>query len=277
MATHVGFIQSPNDLLKSLFEFNSKPEFYREVLSSSPKYFVHSVVRGRHIFGLSKFCVFKDIAVEEYVSEFRYKTNGGTAQNYISRKTNSSWVARSKVNTDVRIAFDRWITDFFPNYNLNNASFITIDNQKSSASYIRKISQNDLLEVLEKQKRIGVLGEKIAMKFEIDRLKKLGIKNPEVFHESVGNASAGYDIYSRHKSESRFIEVKASTQKGNFFYLTENEIKTLEKLKQKAYIYFVQIHDLKKNAGNVYKIIQDPISAINKNDSLIPVLYKVTI
>ena len=73
--------------MESTLEFFSKPEFWKATTGNAPKYFVHIQNGEKHSFGLSKFCAFKDISVEEYISTCRYKTNGGTTQKYIAKLT----------------------------------------------------------------------------------------------------------------------------------------------------------------------------------------------
>lgn len=84
MTTEYKFVDTVDELADSTLEFNDKPEFWKAALGSGPRYFVHVVDNGTHAFGLSKFCAFKNIAVEDYLNIYRYKTDGGTTQKHIA-------------------------------------------------------------------------------------------------------------------------------------------------------------------------------------------------
>jgi hypothetical protein len=274
------FVENSDQLIDSVVEFYSKPEYYKQVLRSSPKYFVHFKQNGTHLFGLSKFCACKNITVEEYISTYRYKTDGGTTQKHISRIINQQWIRRNNVDNEVKVAFDKWITDFFPNYSVVNASFITLTVKKSKLPQKRgSISLDALLKNLERQTQIGKVGEEIAYKFEIARYKEAGVNDSSFVVDIVSNknAAAGYDIYSSAKKETRFIEVKSSLSGTQDFYVTANEIQTLTTLGKEAFLYFVHIINLKRKIGNVYKIYQDPIRTLKNVLVITPLLYKAQI
>lgn len=265
------FVKNIDQLIDSTLEFNSKPEYWKAVLSSSPKYFTHININGENKFGLSKFCAFKDITVESYIKSHRYSTDGGTTQKHISKVTNINWVNRVNVNTKVGRDFDNWIKEFSPVYNVNNANFISL-----KLSGIRKLPKNispeTLLNKLKKQEEIGAIGEEIALKFEINRLKELGIKNPEknVDHVSKKNVAAGYDIYSVTKNETRFIEVKSTVSEGSDFYISKNEIETLKEFENEAFLYLVKVTNIAERKGSLVKQIKNPIKSIK----LEPILFK---
>lgn len=271
------FIDNKRELAQSIIEFFNKPEFWKATIGNAPRYFVHFENGDKHVFGLSKFCAFRNITVEQYISSLRYKTNGGITQKHIANLTKEDWVPRSKINKDVRVAFDKWITGFYPNYKLNNASFITIDQSIEVLSPREKfINPETLEERLRYQREIGKVGEQIALDYEINRLKENGVKNAEVYveHTSTINSAAGFDINCLVKDDLRFIEVKSSLNDNLDFYITENEFKTLEGLGDNAYIYFVHILDLGKKIGNVIRIVKNPIRKLSANGILKPILYK---
>jgi hypothetical protein len=271
------FVKDKDELADSLYEFYSKKEFWRPALSSSPRYFIHSNHKGRHYFGLSKFCVFRDITVEQYIMTFRYLTDGGKTQQYLSKCCKQQWIPFDSAATDVQNAFEQWIVEFFRTYKLSNANFITIDISTNVASRKKYISPEKLLGTLELQRRIGAAGEEIALRFEIKRLQAQGIKNPQskVHHESKRNAAAGYDIFSETRNETRYIEVKTSLTDTRDFFITENEYATLDTLADCAYIYFVKLDGITSLKGYVYKVLNNPIQALLQRGEISPIAYRV--
>ncbi len=124
--TKTTFATTIEDIANSVIKFNDNPKLRKAALGSSPKYFVHIKYKNQHAFGLSKFCAFNNITVENYLNEYRYKTNGSITQKYIAKLTKQSWVSRNNISNEIQLHFDNWISDIFPNYNLNKANFITI-------------------------------------------------------------------------------------------------------------------------------------------------------
>jgi len=124
--TNHRFIENTDELIDSTLEFHNKPEFWKAVLGSAPKYFVHITNNGKHIFGLSKFCAFKNITVENYLSTYREETNGTITQKHIAKVMDKHWISKNKIDSGIRQSFDNWISDFFPNYNRANALFIEV-------------------------------------------------------------------------------------------------------------------------------------------------------
>ncbi|ALM47422.1 hypothetical protein AMR72_00035 [Flavobacterium psychrophilum] len=271
------YVEKLDELYDSLFEFNEKPEFWRAALGSAPRYFVHTKFNGSHYFGMSKFCVLKKVTIEEYISNYRYITDGNNSQLIIKNRFNRKWIPRSGINSDIRKAFDKWILEFFPNYSIDNANFISLP-EKSVISISKKIVTPEELEnILDLKRKIGNIGENIAYNYEIERLKENGIKNASKYikHVALTNTASGFDISSITRKEERFIEVKSCVSKTDQFFLTENEVLTLERLADKAYIYCVVIPDLDPLQGYVYKVIENPIKLFMEKNLLEPVMYKV--
>lgn len=270
------FIDNEIELAESIVEFFEKPEFWRATIGNAPKYFVHIKNGNQHSFGLSKFCAFKNIEVEEYISEYRYKTNGGNTQKHISKITRKNWIPRKKIENEIREEFDNWITQFHPNYTLDNASFITISNFNQIKPEIKFVDPKTLEENLKLQREIGEIGEQIVIQYELNRLRNLGIKNAEKYieHTSKKNSAAGFDIGCFVKKDNRFIEVKSSLNNKLDFFITENEYCTLEKLGNEAYIYLVHITDYVKKEGKVFKTLRNPVKELKLTGSLKPIAYK---
>lgn len=120
------FIETIDNLKSSVIEFSTKPELWRNAVGPAPVYFVHLEHKGSHLFGLSKFCAFKDISIESYIYDKRHKTHGGTTQKHISKLTGLEWLPIDKADRSVKNAFTLWIHSFYPTYYLNKASLISI-------------------------------------------------------------------------------------------------------------------------------------------------------
>ena len=273
----VNYVEELSDLYDSLFEFNNKPEFWRAALGAAPRYFVHTICDGQHYFGMSKFCVLKDVTIEEYISTYRYLTDGNNSQLIIKNRFNKKWIPRDNIDSKIRKAFDSWILDFFPNYSIHNANFISLPGRAQKASAKKSVSPDELDAILDLKKRVGNVGELIAYDYELDRLKSQGIKNPSKYvkHVAATNTASGFDISSITRKGERFIEVKSCLSKNDVFYLTENEVSTLEKLGEKAFIYCVSISDLDSGEGSVYRVIDNPIEQLLQRNCLKPVMFQV--
>jgi hypothetical protein len=271
------YVEKLDELYDSLFEFNEKPEFWRAALGAAPRYFVHTQSGGRHYFGMSKFCVLKDISIEEYISNYRYITDGNNSQLIIKNRFERSWIPRENIDNKIRVAFDNWILEFFPNYSINNANFISLPERRKIPKQKKIVSPEELEEILDLKSRIGRIGETIAFKYEIERLATEGFKNSSKYvkHVAASNTTSGFDISSITRKEERFIEVKSSLSQTKEFYISENEVLTLERLGSKAFIYFVVVDNIENMTGTVYKIIKDPINIFRNKNLLQPIMYKV--
>ncbi len=90
--------------------------------------------------------------------------------------------------------------------------------------------------------------------------------------------AAGYDIYSKSRnSGERCIEVKASTGNPESFFITRNEIETLKKLRDTAYLYLVQVEDMKAAKGRVVREIQDPVQYLEEHGTLVPEVFSASL
>jgi hypothetical protein len=278
MSLHPAFIKTSADLLVSTMEFYSNEEYWKPVIGNNPRYFVHYQDVNTHMFGLSKYCAFRNVSVERYISAYRYETSGGITQKHIAAITKKQWMPRRAVNSMVRNAFDSWIGAFFPNYNVGNASFITIDLQQGVTINKGKksVTPEDLETRLKLQQEIGKIGEEIAFEYEVSRLKKLGVKNPSknVLHVSKSNCSAGYDIFSKLGKQERYIEVKSSVSLDGCFYISRGELRRLKELQEHAYIYLVHVTDVVNKKGTVYKEVNDPSAKLEQSGMIEPILYE---
>lgn len=135
------------------------------------------------------------------------------------------------------------------------------------------ISSERLKKRLESQKELGNHAENLVLKFEKQRLMKMGCSMQAKLVRKISdlNESAGYDIESFNGNNfninyDRFIEVKASYGKKIKFYWTRNEYNTAKKLKKNYWIYFV-INLSLSDTGPINPIIfHNPASFLTKSD-----------
>lgn len=172
------FVYSIDDLIDATLAFAESPEYWREAVGSHPKYFTHYLGGKFHRFGLSKFCAFRGISLEAYVTHYRRTTDGGVTQKHISKVTGVRWKPYSLVNPVIQREFEQWIESFFPHYDPREASIISLSlgQGKKKAPQGRKIqlSPGELAKKLERQTKVGQIGETIALAYEINRLALCG-------------------------------------------------------------------------------------------------------
>ena len=139
-----------------------------------------------------------------------------------------------------------------------------------------KISETEFDDILEKQKELGINGEQVVFKYEKEYLNKNGRSDlaKHIRHISKQSISEGYDIISYDlDGNSKYIEVKTSKRIDSSFYISDNELKTSERLEHKYWIYRVIFIDI-----NDYKIIkiQNPHKKIAEKEwQLQAILYLV--
>lgn len=138
----------------------------------------------------------------------------------------------------------------------------------------RTISADQLLAQLDRNSEIGLAGESVALRYELERLHKCGCPKPKdyVRHTALTDVGCGYDISSTWPGEVRCIEVKSTPRKGSDFFLTENERQVLSDLGDKAWLYRVVVEA--DGGGEVVSCLQDPIRHIDPGQ-LTPVVWRV--
>jgi hypothetical protein len=136
----------------------------------------------------------------------------------------------------------------------------------------QEISQKQIDDSLKIMKKIGNLGEEIALEYERERLVKLDCEkeaqNVERISEEVANA--GYDIRSfSGKSDDlihdRFIEVKSSTDSEFSIHWSHNEMEVAKKYPDNYWIYFIPKIDLLNQTSDEPILIQNPIKNVLEN------------
>ena len=139
----------------------------------------------------------------------------------------------------------------------------------------RKITQENLEDHLLRRKKIGVLGEQIALEFEKDRLAKIGCVQEAARVKLVSEefANAGYDMESFDRDKNGeihriYVEIKASTGDRIDFHWSANEIKKARLHEEDYWIYFVPGIDerTKKPSGDPIRF-QNPCKTIFDNTS----------
>ena len=160
-----------------------------------------------------------------------------------------------------------------------NKSLIQVDNRYSQFVYelvsdSRAISEQQLEQLLMENRRLGTKGENAVVKFEKQRLIKLGkfIQADLVKRISTINSAAGYDIESFDGNNdeifpNRFIEVKTTTQDDIRFYWTIYERKIAKKIKSKYWIYVLKSFNESNPEESLPITIQNPENVIPKHKS----------
>jgi hypothetical protein len=272
------FIENKSALVASVQAFMDAPEYWRDAISSKPKYFVCAFDKDKALFGLSKFCAFDSITLQEYVVKYRHHANGTQTQKKIAKVTGQHWIPLSEVSRNIKDSFEKWFSSIVGNrIGRENLHIMVIDDTPSNrAKSKRSISPEELEKQLHRQNEVGKIGEKIAVQYEIERLRNLGVKSPEtkVSHVAIVNVAAGFDIRSECPEGTRYIEVKSSTAFTGAFYVSPNEIDTLRMHADSGYIYMVEVTDLDSGEGVVKQEIANPFPEGERCQLLTPVLYK---
>ena len=136
----------------------------------------------------------------------------------------------------------------------------------------RDISQKTIDDSLRIMKKIGNLGEEIALEYERERLVKLDCEKEAQNVERISeeSANAGFDIRSFNgKSDDpihdRFIEVKSSTDSEFSIHWSHNEMEVAKKYPDNYWIYFIPKIDLLNQTSDEPILIQNPIKNVLEN------------
>lgn len=106
------------ELIKNLIKFNEATVGnQKNILGRTPKYYLHCVINGEHIFGLSKFCAVKKITVDDYLKVRKLPKqkrklvypDGTKTQNRIIEITKIQWQPFAKVEDGIKLAFEQWL------------------------------------------------------------------------------------------------------------------------------------------------------------------------
>jgi len=141
---------------------------------------------------------------------------------------------------------------------------------QSVRALARGISREDLEAILRHRREMGEAAERICLKFEKQRLARMGkaVHAELVEHTSKLDVSAGYDISSFDGTSDvlehdRFIEVKSSASSQLSFYWPRNEIAVARELRAMYWIYFFRGFRMSGGFQTlVPEMFQDPIRSI---------------
>ncbi len=136
------------------------------------------------------------------------------------------------------------------------------------------IKKIDYIKKAESDMKIGLLGEDLAMEYEMAKLRSQGYNDLAdlVEHVSIKSDGFGYDIVSYEmigtKMEKIFIEVKTTTNKLDVdFPVSRNEVE--ESNRKKGHYCIFRIYDAKSVTPSFYKVF----GKIEDNFELDPVSY----
>ncbi|GGK35854.1 hypothetical protein GCM10007962_32760 [Yeosuana aromativorans] len=150
---------------------------------------------------------------------------------------------------------------------VDSVNEVVFENNTGKTDYTKKQIQNEL---------IGTKSEKIALEFELERLKSLGFENVNSIAKIVSeDSSLGYDIISKEKSlEKRHIEVKTLRVNNDnvSFHLTKNELEKINLLSN----YYIYIVEYVGNSSTV-KILDTTDIENSEYFKIVPTDFKVYI
>lgn len=126
-----------------------------------------------------------------------------------------------------------------------------------------KISEEELLDNLEKQKEQGKEGEEFVLRYERKRITKEDLRC-RIERISKLDVSAGFDIVSFNDNDStnfdRFIEVKTYIGRPHFYW-SKNEIEKAQLMGDAYYVYLVDFQQIRQE-NYVPLCISNPIRNI---------------
>ncbi len=131
----------------------------------------------------------------------------------------------------------------------------------------QKLTQEKLMEQIEKERIIGEEGEKFVLSFEMARCPFSKDQLKYIKQISILDVAAGYDIQSLENEESfvkRYIEVKTYIGEPHFYWST-NEIEAA-KLRGPAYYLYLVDYTRINEEGYTPDIIQNPIALFDVSD-----------
>lgn len=167
---------------------------------------------------------------------------------------------------------DRIIKETLKEENTNEKNIVflkqvDIPKYKSKNKYAeitkKAIKKIDYLKKAKSNAKNGLLGEKLVITYEKERLTKLGrddladkIKWVSREDDSTGYDIISFDIGEFNNAEEKYIEVKSTEENDtNAFYISANELKAMEILKKQYFIY--RVYNVKSNNPKVFILDYD--------------------
>ena len=126
----------------------------------------------------------------------------------------------------------------------------------------------------ERNRNLGLAGEKLVVEHEIQRLTDLGLIDlaKRVEHVAISSDGDGYDVLSFDDyGVKKYIEVKTTKQsKGTAFFISRNEVEVSREKGEQYWIY--RVYALKGSSSKAsFYALQGPV---DKHFDLIPESYK---
>lgn len=162
---------------------------------------------------------------------------------------------------------------------------LEVDTSKSAiVSKIRKgkITEEELLDILDRQKDTGRASEDLTLEYEKNRLTKDGFPDLALGVQKISavDPCAGYDVRSfdgnnQSYVHDRRIEVKGTSLNNNRFYWSRNEIDVAKELGDEYWIYFWK--NVADSGTPTLETIRNPYERffVQKAGNLWPVSYEV--
>lgn len=120
-----------------------------------------------------------------------------------------------------------------------------------------KMTKIDYLKVAQVNACIGLKGEEYALKYEIERVRQLGLDSNKVKHIAIQSDAYGYDIESIDKDDHGkeikiYIEVKTTKETNDTkFFISRKEYETSKEKSSQYYIY--RIYDVNSTQPKLYR------------------------
>jgi hypothetical protein len=212
-------VSSVEDLRKSVLAFHkATDDDRRRAINNKPIYFVHVRAPGVHRFALSKFAAFARLSVASYHGKkVKGHYNGNQNKAWIAKVTGRPWTPLTAAPAATQRAFRQWFTALMgrepPTTYPVQLMELGVDHQsskktrsskgnkatlpkKGSPRRTRNMTPEQLARRLLAQAATGAAGELIAVRDEIQRLRRLGVPQPTKFvdHTAKVTVNKGYDI-----------------------------------------------------------------------------------
>ena len=181
---------------------------------------------------------------DELSREMKYQTYDDVIENLISNTDPNYIMEKDAVNILEQ--------ELLESSELEEAEIITLKlsdipegrkTSKFSEMSKKTIRKIDYVKKQKKNAENGLIGEKLVMSYEAEKLRSLGKEEliEKIKWISKEDDGTGYDILSFDENGNEiYIEVKSTADNENaVFFISTNEINAMEKLKEKYFVYRV--------------------------------------
>ncbi len=160
--------------------------------------------------------------------------------------------------------------------------FISDEGIPYLSSFFRRTSAAELEKILRQKDKLGLRAELVVLALEKKKLKNFPELQKNIQHVSRFDVGAGYDIQSfsadtDRSYQSKYIEVKAVSEKDFSFFWSINELETAKHYGKQYNLYLVPVSGGGKFNLKSLKIIQNPYEKIynQKGGKVDSVLFHV--